>query len=60
MQLELVDGKGMSITGDDEDRTDQTLDVEPIIIATVCDASDWRCLRHGKRGHREGAPDTTA
>lgn len=40
MQLELVDGKGMSITGDDEDGTDQTLDVEPVIIATACDASD--------------------
>ena len=40
MQLELVDGKGMSITGDDEDGTDQALDVEPIIIATACDASD--------------------
>lgn len=40
VHIELVSGDGMVVTPADSDIPAQTLDVEPIIIATACDAAD--------------------
>ena len=41
IRIELIDENGMSIEQNDADNTNQVLDVEPIIIATACDAADY-------------------
>ncbi len=56
MQLELVDGKGMSITGDDEDRDGPDARRRTHHHRNGLRCVGRRCLRHGKRGHRGGAP----